>query len=63
MGGDAFMEEKSMRDMYKLGLGEEVANCVTHGIMALLCLIALPAQLYTHMNLVEPCVRQVFPFS
>ena len=37
------MEEKSMRDMYKLGLGEEVANCVTHGIMALLCLIALPA--------------------
>ena len=37
------MEEKSMRDMYKLGLGEEVVNCVTHGIMALLCLIALPA--------------------
>lgn len=37
------MKEKSMRDMYKLGLGEEVANCVTHGVMALLCLIALPA--------------------
>ena len=37
------MEEKSMKDMYKLGLGEEVANCVTHGVMALLCLIALPA--------------------
>ena len=37
------MEEKSMRDMYKLGLGEEVANCVTHGVMSLLCLLALPA--------------------
>ena len=60
MGGDAFMEEKSMRDMYKLGLGEEVANCVTHGIMALLCLIALPAAaVYSY----ELCVRQVFPFS
>lgn len=37
------VEQKSMRDMYKLGLGEEVANCVTHGIMALLCIITLPA--------------------
>ena len=25
------MEEKSMRDMFRLGFGEEVANCVTHG--------------------------------
>lgn len=37
------MKEKSMRDMFRLGFGEEVANCVTHGIMAALCLIALPA--------------------
>ena len=33
----------SMREMYHLRFGEEVANCVTHGIMALLCLFALPA--------------------
>ena len=31
----------SMREMYHLRFGEEVANCVTHGIMALLCLFAL----------------------
>lgn len=37
------MEEKSMRNMYQLGLGEEVANCVTHGVMAFFCLCALPA--------------------
>lgn len=37
------MEEKSMRKMYHLGFGEEVANCVTHGIMAALCLFSLPA--------------------
>lgn len=36
------MEKKSMKDMFQLGFGEEVANCVTHGIMALLCLLALP---------------------
>ena len=32
------MEQQTMRDMYKLGLGEEIANCVTHGVMAFLCL-------------------------
>lgn len=37
------MEEKSMRDMYQLGFGEEVANCVTHGVMAILCMVSLPA--------------------
>ena len=37
------MEEKSMRDMFRLGFGEEVANCVTHGIMAFLCICSLPA--------------------
>lgn len=43
------MEEKSMRDMYRLGFGEEVANCVTHGVMAALCLIALPyAAIYAY---------------
>lgn len=37
------MKEKSMRDMFRLGFGEEVANCITHGVMAALCLIALPS--------------------
>lgn len=37
------MKEKSMRESYQLGLGEEVANCVTHGVMALLCICSLPA--------------------
>lgn len=36
------MEQQSMKDMYQLKFGEEVANCVTHGVMALLCLFALP---------------------
>lgn len=36
------MEQQSMRDMFQLGFGEEVANCVTHGVMAILCLFALP---------------------
>ena len=36
------MEQQSMKDMFKLEFGEEVANCVTHGVMALLCLFALP---------------------
>lgn len=37
------MEEKTMRNMFQLSFGEEVGNSVTHGVMALLCLIALPA--------------------
>lgn len=36
------MERQSMREMFHLGFEEEVANCVTHGIMAVLCLFALP---------------------
>ena len=41
-----FMANKSMRDMIKLKLGEEIANCVTHGIMAILILCILaPASL------------------
>ena len=36
------MEQQSMKDRFKLEFGEEVANCVTHGVMALLCLFALP---------------------
>ena len=40
------MANKSMRDMIKLNLGEEIANCVTHGIMAILILCILaPASL------------------
>lgn len=43
------MKEKSMREMFQLSFGEEVANCVTHGIMATICLIALPiTAVYTY---------------
>lgn len=43
------MKEKSMRDMFRLGFGEEVANCVSHGVMALILLFALPASaIYTY---------------
>ena len=43
------MEEKSMRNMYRLGFGEEVANCVTHGVMSALCIFALPpAAIYAY---------------
>ena len=44
------MEEKSMRDMFRLGFGEEVANCVTHGIMAFLCICSLPAAVVYSYN-------------
>lgn len=45
------MEDKSMRDMYRLGFGEEVANCATHGVMAILCLISLPAAaIYAYLH-------------
>lgn len=36
-------EVKTMRNMFQLSFGEEVGNALTHGIMALLCLFALPA--------------------
>lgn len=36
------MSEKTMKDMIKLTFGEEVGNVITHGVMALLCLFALP---------------------
>lgn len=40
-----------MRDMIKLNLGEEIANCVTHGIMAIviLCLLA-PIAVYSYLK-------------
>lgn len=34
---------KSMKDMFKLSFGEEVANAVSHGVMAALFLLLLPA--------------------
>lgn len=37
------MQEKSMRDMFRLTFGEEVGNAISHGVMALLCLFSLPA--------------------
>ena len=36
------MKEKTMKDMFKLTFGEEVGNAVSHGVMALLCLLSLP---------------------
>lgn len=36
-------EEKTMRNMFQLSFGEEVGNAITHGVMAILCLLALPA--------------------
>ena len=34
------MKEKTMKDMFKLTFGEEVGNAVSHGVMALLCLLS-----------------------
>lgn len=62
------MEHKSMRDMIKLNLGEEIANCVSHGIMAILilCLLA-PIAVYSylkagalHMNGIVICLICLF---
>lgn len=37
------MENKeSMKQVYPLGFGEEVGNCISHGVMGLLLLFALP---------------------
>ena len=45
------MSQKSMKDMFQLGFGEEVANCVTHGVMAGLCLFALPViSIYSYIE-------------
>lgn len=37
------MKEKTMREMFHLSFGEELANAITHGVMSLACLVALPA--------------------
>lgn len=40
-----------MKDMFQLGFGEEIANCVTHGVMASLCMISLPiVAVYSYAN-------------
>lgn len=45
------MEEKTMRNMFHLSFGEEVGNAVTHGTMALLCLLSLPyAAVYSYIQ-------------
>lgn len=36
------MQKESMRNMLKLSFGEEVGNSVSHGVMAALCLLAMP---------------------
>lgn len=42
---------KSMRDMFKLSFGEEVANTISHGVMAALCLLLLPAiSVYSYLK-------------
>lgn len=42
MNRGIYMQEKTMRDMFRLTFGEEVGNAVSHGVMALLCLFVLP---------------------
>lgn len=37
------MKRSSMKDLLKLSFGEEVFNCVTHGVMAAIMLILIPA--------------------
>lgn len=45
------MEEKTMRKMFQLSFKEEVANALSHGLMALLCLCALPyVAVYSYTN-------------
>lgn len=45
------MSNKSMRDMIPLKLGEEIANCITHGVMAILVLCFLvPAAHYAYLK-------------
>lgn len=42
---------KSMRDMFKLSFGEEVANTISHGVMAALYLLLLPAiSVYSYLK-------------
>lgn len=36
------MSEKLMRETFRLSFGEEIGNAVSHGVMAIACLIALP---------------------
>ena len=36
------MKENSIKNIIQLSFGEEVGNSITHGVMALLCLILLP---------------------
>lgn len=44
-------QSKSMREMFKLSFGEEVANAISHGVMAILCLLALPAiSIYSYLR-------------
>lgn len=44
-------KSKSMKDMFQLSFGEEVANAISHGVMAFLCLCALPAcSIYAYLQ-------------
>jgi len=43
-------EVKTMRNMFHLSFGEEVGNAITHGVMAILCLLFLPfAAVYSYI--------------
>lgn len=45
------MKEKTMRDMFHLSFGEEVANCISHGVMALAFLFVLPyVAIYSYLK-------------
>ena len=49
---------KQCETCINLGLGEEIANCVTHGVMAFLCLCSLPVAAvfsYETSGLVKMC--------
>lgn len=41
----------SMREMFKLSFGEEIGNAVSHGVMAIICLILMPiVAVYAYLN-------------
>ena len=45
------MQKKTMKEMLKLSFGEEVGNSTSHGVMAVLYLLALPfVSVYTYLK-------------
>ncbi len=49
-----------MKKIYKFTLGEEVANAITHGVMSLLTLLALPfAAVWSYVHAPQPVLTSV----